>query len=151
MYRVVKCPGGLGAVYSVTPVDQDGPVKQIHRSEMRAVGAGASPETVARMSDSETEELQECESESENEMLCVVLEDHNEYDSDLEDDDINDSPFSSRTSGSSLSSPGLEQPSFTIERGEPYYRRTNRTTAGQHTNPHHLPQSALREQAEQTG
>lgn len=151
MFRVVRCPGGLGTVYSVVPIDQDGPVKQVHRSEMRAVGAGAVPETVARMSDSEeADEL--CESvESENESLCVLLEDHDVYDSDHEDYDINDSPASSRTSGSSLSSPGLEEPSFTIERGEPYYRRTNRATAGQHPNPHHLPQSAWPEQATMTG
>ncbi|KAL1259109.1 hypothetical protein QQF64_009686 [Cirrhinus molitorella] len=35
LYKVVREPGEQGAVYSVAPVSQAGPVKQVHRMEMR--------------------------------------------------------------------------------------------------------------------
>lgn len=35
LYRVIRGPSGNGAVYSVTPVSGDGPVRTVHRSELR--------------------------------------------------------------------------------------------------------------------
>ncbi|XP_030283803.1 uncharacterized protein LOC115587869 [Sparus aurata] len=144
LYRVVRCPGGLGNVYSVVPIDQDNPVKQVHRTEMRAAGARGVPETVARMSDSEESgdsegddgDLESASSES----LGVMLDDY--------DFSVQDSPMVSRISGPSLGSPGVDIVPLG-EGADPSCRRTTRATAGQHSNPYHLPQSAGTERAPQ--
>ncbi len=37
LYRVVQQPREWGAPYSIVPVNQDGPVRQVHRTELRSV------------------------------------------------------------------------------------------------------------------
>lgn len=144
LYWVVRCPGGLGNVYSVVPIDQDNPFKQVNQTKMRAAGARGVPETVARMSDSEESDNSEgddgdLESVS-GESLGVMLDDY--------DVSVQDSPTVSRISGPPLGSSGLDMVPLR-EVAEPFYRHTTRATAGQHSNPYHLPKSTGTERAPQ--
>ncbi|XP_062864418.1 uncharacterized protein LOC134326144 [Trichomycterus rosablanca] len=41
VYRIEKAPQGNGAVYSVTPAHQQGPIRHVHRSEIRPVVGAA--------------------------------------------------------------------------------------------------------------
>lgn len=40
LYQVVRQPHEQGVVYSIAPVGQEGPVRQVHRTELRIVPAG---------------------------------------------------------------------------------------------------------------
>lgn len=76
LYRVVRCLEGQGTVYSVVPIEQEGPAKQVHRSELRSVGAART--TIAVMSDSEEDSVSEAtdlESTGE-ESMCVMMDEY---------------------------------------------------------------------------
>lgn len=135
LYRVVRCPEGKGNVYSVVPIDQDHSVKRVHRAEMRAAGVGV-PERVARVSSpEESEDSEEDDGDLESvsgASLCVMM-DNNDF-------SVQDSATVSQTSGPPLDSSGRDVVPRR-EATEPLFRRTTRATAGQHSNPYHLPQS----------
>ncbi|XP_028298451.1 uncharacterized protein LOC114460741 [Gouania willdenowi] len=40
LYQVVRCPPERGVVYSITPAVHDGPVRQVHRTELRGMPTG---------------------------------------------------------------------------------------------------------------
>lgn len=45
VFQVIRAPPGTGVVYTLAPMGQGGPLRQVHRSEMRAVPEGVWPET----------------------------------------------------------------------------------------------------------
>ncbi|RVE74119.1 hypothetical protein OJAV_G00037880 [Oryzias javanicus] len=46
-YQIVRPPSPRGVVYSVAPAGQDGPLRQVHRAELRSVPEQKPPEGVA--------------------------------------------------------------------------------------------------------
>ncbi|XP_052464763.1 uncharacterized protein LOC128021529 [Carassius gibelio] len=133
-YQIVRCPEGQGSVYSIIPVD-GGKVRQIHRSELRPVyvpseGRTESPGLFPLSEDPEEQRrdmIVMLSSEpgvpAENE-LCIPLP--------AEEGDPQE-----------LTLQPCRQPEQPVQRQVDLVRRTTRSTAGQHTNPHNLPQSAV--------
>lgn len=129
-YQVVSPPPPRGVVYSVTPVGQEGPLRQLHRTELRSVPEGRTedgtfncpteyPPTDLNVNDSDK---------------MVDSELIPEVDSDTKDDCVE------RLAEVQL----LPNQDLTKETGTPLVaepRRSVRKTAGQHSNPHKLPQS----------
>lgn len=129
-YQIVRPPPARGVVYSIAPAGQEGPLRQVHRVELRSV-----PES--RGGEEGTEEVVESvppESCEENEKA-----DPHENDSQV-GRECGSGDVSENVSEQFL--PGQEPPkeSGTSLVFEP--RRSTRKTAGQHANPHRLPQSA---------
>lgn len=123
LYRIVQSPDGLGPVYSICPADGSGQVKRIHRCELRPVcNATEDPGLPPHMRD---EELKPNE-----DLILMVSQSTEEVHSHDE------------CTGNVLSGSGRSQSSVLPAsqcNGEP--RRTQRSTAGCHRNPYHLPQS----------
>lgn len=129
-YQVVRPPPAKGVVYSVAPVGQEGPVRQLHRTELRSV-----PES--REEPSFECPVTECTPNGSN---FQDMEDGSSLglEPELERDDVNCIEELSDVQS-------LPGPSPTKETGTPLVsepRRSVRKTAGQHSNPHRLPQSA---------
>lgn len=157
LYKVVQRPQGLGSVYTVAPVHQDGPVRRVHRTELKSAlrteeldvqPAGPSHQ----WSDSEPVAL--ATSDSEEESIMLLHEDaERESDVEMPSDlnlgspapDLEDDP---RTNGGD-SEPGSigvsPEPGSSTGPPEgaspppPVLRRSSRSTAGFHPNPHRLP------------
>ncbi|KAJ8342655.1 hypothetical protein SKAU_G00325830 [Synaphobranchus kaupii] len=53
-YRVVSCLDDVGRVYAVCPLEGVGPVKNLHRTELRVVPVSPTPEPVPETSDAES-------------------------------------------------------------------------------------------------
>ncbi|KAK0148239.1 Retrovirus-related Pol polyprotein from transposon 412 [Merluccius polli] len=173
-YRVVRCLDDMGRVYAISPLDRAGPVKNIHRTELRvspvdhisesgpepiATDMWAEPAVSYRETDSEEEGGQESlliaepsqrldsseptlanlSASSETSTQCDPLEGPVPRDRSPAPaiGQPSDSP------GPSRSRVPQEQPQDISVPTEAMARRSVRTTAGLHTNPHHLPQSVL--------
>lgn len=128
-YQIVRPPPARGVVYSVAPVGQEGPLRQVHRAELRSV-----PES--RVGEQTRDEvIEDCLADSspnDNTVGRVEPESHPV----VENDDV---VFEKNVSDELL--PGQEpiKETGTSLVFEP--RRSTRNTAGQHSNPFRLPQS----------
>ena len=125
-YQVVKCLDENGRVYTIRPVEDQGPERNIHRTEMRVVPGQVAAETPVILSEEERflegEQLEQSQNTSEQEeSSCWLVE----WDSDLEP-----------VIEPQRQEPDLSCPSQPVE---VVPRRTTRTTAGKHSNPHNLP------------
>ena len=125
LYKVVRCPPDGGPVYTISPVEAEGPLKQIHRSELRPA---AGKQVDSSVSDPGLPE-------------DLLID--NYY------DDTPQPPFVVEFSQSPLTDvveqddtppphPDVEERPVAAQ-GKP--QRPHRTTAGRHRNPHHLPRS----------
>ncbi|KAL7855726.1 hypothetical protein AOLI_G00193300 [Acnodon oligacanthus] len=99
VYQVVRQPPGEGVVYSVVPAYEDGPIRQDHRTEMRAVpegqqniqeGVSSTPNTDTSESESSAEDDSEeslilCHARNPQEHESVFLEPPDEVMVPLED------------------------------------------------------------------
>lgn len=124
VYKVVK---GQGAVYSVTPVNDMGPVRQVHRTELRAIPEGRGQQDEGELSGQSEAELStpdEQGSDVEWEGGGGWVEDESE---DL-----------------GALSPVPVQEEVDCSLGARAVRRTSRSTAGHHSNPYHLPKSVIK-------
>lgn len=125
LYKVVREPGEQGAVYSVAPVSQIGPVKQVHRMEMRkALIDSVSSEADPIVSDEAVSSSSGSATDSDSDAASVILLQMN-Y--DVPPRVIAENSASECSAVSEAQPLGL--------------RRSGRSTAGQHSNPHRLPRS----------
>lgn len=46
-YKITKCLDDVGRVYTISPIDTQGPAKNIHRSELRVIPGQATPNAIA--------------------------------------------------------------------------------------------------------
>ena len=134
-YRVVRCPPERGVVYSITPAVQDGPVRQVHRTELRGMPVGGlridaghnvgEEQGIGDIGETDVNptEVLTCESYGEESLsepeLCPEAEVVEGEDEDLE----------TETEESPLVLEGL--------------RRSSRSTAGKHGNLFRLPTSVI--------
>lgn len=118
LYRIVQ--GSEDPVYSICPADGTGSVKRIHRCELRPVcGSSNDPGLPLHMRD---------DLNSNVESVLIISE-------PMEEVGLQERSVENSLSGNlSVASPS---------QGDRRLRRTQRTTAGCHRNPHNLPQSAL--------
>lgn len=155
VYKVVRAPRGEGPVYTVAPVDDDQKCKTMHRSMLKPVVLAGSPVAVGQPYSSEEEQRTE-ESLEDDDLV-------------LERTSVHQSRYAkaSRAAGPSESGPrgqlNQQEPGSAVEQepsaggsplapaGRPvvqaaapvvHVRRTQRQTAGQHSNVHHLPRAA---------
>ena len=140
IYRVVNQPQGQGAVYTIIPVDQDGPVRRVHRTELRSVPKGEGntlPVIPSNVKDPMSVVV--TESDSEEEFLTLILADE-ERDPVVHHNSPHNpgNPVQDQNSGSERS-PGSPRPASPLA---PSLRRSTRRTAGVHSNPHRLPYGA---------
>lgn len=127
LYKVVRGPGEQGVVYSVAPVSQVGPVKQVHRMEMRK----AFIDPVSSDVDSSVlEEVGSLNSES------TIDSDSDSASFLLLQGDC-DGPPSRKDEDSAV------EYSSVLEAQPLGLRRSRRSTAGQHSNPYRLPRAAV--------
>ncbi|KAL6467387.1 hypothetical protein MHYP_G00251910 [Metynnis hypsauchen] len=121
VYRVVK---GQGTVYSVIPAYIQGPVRHVHRTELREIpeGWGQQGEIELEGRDEVVDSNSEGET-SDMELEVLVVEDEPE---------VSDPP-----------SPAPVQVGVDFIPGVVPVRKSTRSTAGHHSNPHHLPRSVI--------
>lgn len=140
LYKVTSAPEDQGVVYSVAPVSQESPVKQVHRTEMRAALLPLEVDTspVRDGKPSTPEPGQEDGEESPVVLLGPMDDCHSlspsqesflEVDADQHSEEESVQPF----------------------KGEPVLRRSRRGTAGQHSNPFRLPVSVVPTVGEELG
>lgn len=126
LYKVVREPGEQGVVYSVAPVFQAGPVKQVHLMEMYKAFIdpvlGDVDSTVSEAVGSNGGSTTDSDSDLAS---CVLLQ-----------DDCDVSPPRTGEYSTLESSPLSEAQPL-----EP--RPSRRSTAGQHSNPYRLPRAAV--------
>lgn len=151
LYRVVRRPQEQGVVYSIAPVHQEGPVRQVHRTELRRAPDGA-PWDGERGSDAELpcdQGNEDVESDDESVPTGVLIYERQEgddwgngadagYSEELRQETPEPGPEAVVVAEvDSTSESGPEESSM----GEgPGPRRSGRKTAGQHFNPFRLPQ-----------
>ncbi|KAL6465795.1 hypothetical protein MHYP_G00259280 [Metynnis hypsauchen] len=130
VYRVVRSPEGMGAVYSVAPVNEEGPVRQVHRSELRAA-LGEQQHTVdivPKVGEGDLHNSQASEEDVTEGTVVLLVE---------EEPQVRPRPNSPPTS----------------EEGEALVpmplRRSTRFNAGQHSNPQRLPRATIVERDEE--
>ena len=128
VFRVTRSPSGTGVVYTVAPLD-GGPIRHVHRSELRAVPEGVRPEPVRSTHAASRANLPSAPTPSEEgpseDADMVYYEDEPMGEPGLPrattPDEMDDIPEAM---------PGSMPPSL---------RRSARSTAGQHSNPYRLP------------
>ncbi|KAI2657814.1 Retrovirus-related Pol polyprotein from transposon opus [Labeo rohita] len=123
IHRVVREPGEQGAVYSVVPMSQIGPMKQVHRMEMRkALIDSVSSEVDPIVSDEAASSSSGSATDSDSDAASGVLlqRDYDVPPLTVAEDSASESSAVSET-----------QPLGLL--------RSGRSTAGQHSNPHRLP------------
>ncbi|KAL2098388.1 hypothetical protein ACEWY4_007595 [Coilia grayii] len=122
---LLRGPSGAASVYTVAPVVGEGPVRQVHRSEMRAF-----PESLQQ--DDEGIAPPPARKGPTNVSPVVEGEDHAEVVILYTEEEPQVAPVPPRAH-----SPGVED----IVTEEVPLRRSGRSTAGQHSNPHRLPRT----------
>lgn len=154
VYRVVRGPCGQGAVYSVRPVSGDGPVRTVHRSELRSAIRKLSTETSDLPIEPDAADLALSSSTDEDEMfrepLVVLLEDQVEYVDHPDEPGTNIDPVGAREEvegepGTYINHVGAREEVEQPQSPGPL-RRSVRTSAGCHSNPYRLPRSVVAEQ-----
>lgn len=123
-YKVVRCPDGHGAVYSIVPVDGGGNLRHIHRCELR-------PAYVS-LDDPGLPDHQQTSEDQDGDMVAVFLMPGV---APVQDVGIRFRP-SQECNVYNGDGANDHQPS---QQEEVVVRRTKRPTAGQHSNRFHLP------------
>ncbi len=127
VYRVNRRPEERGVVYSVVPTHQDGPARQVHRSQMRkALVSDVLDHNVVTPTAPDA--------------WPDVVEDSDEGDDSDEGEWIMWPRTPSQTAPPEPNRPVNPHPQTLNPVPPPAPRRTGRTNAGQHPNPHRLPQ-----------
>ena len=129
VYRVVRSPVGMGVVYSVVPINEEGPVRQVHRSEMRAAldDQGCMEDRIPVINEDNLPSSPASEDSETGDFVMLLVEEPQER------PEPNEPP---NPEGEALQEPvGL--------------RRSTRSNAGQHSNPHRLPRAAVTERHEE--
>lgn len=130
LYQVVRRPRPNGLVYTIVPVGQKGPFRQIHRTELRSIPESRTAsndvsEGILKVSGT----IQETEENSELNAASGIEDDYTLNVSES-DDEMSELPSAGQT-------PAKETGTSLV--GEPW--RSAQTTAGKHSNPHRLPRS----------
>lgn len=146
LYRVVKRPQDQGAVYTIVPAHRDGPVRRVHRGELRRAPSREESDIqpvspVHRVDDSVLAVA--AMSDSEEESMLLVVEDDGRRDSVVRTPEAGNrevprdpgSPVQEQDVGPDTSE-GSPEPVSPLA---PSLRRSARSTAGFHPNPHRLP------------
>lgn len=124
VYQVVRQPPERGTVYAIVPIDGQGPVRQVHRTELRKVPDAQGKVVLVDGDLSGVEDEEQDNSVAQDQGV-------------EEDDQLNEV---------GEGHPFLEGSSEVQELGEEGtsegQRRSSRVTAGQHSNPYRLPKSA---------
>lgn len=131
VYRVIRSPVGMGAVYSVVPVNEEGPVRQVHRSELRAVSDEQqdTTDTAPTVGEGDLHNSQAPEEDESGDMVVLVVG---------EEPQVRPRP----------NSPPISEEGEALLVPVPL-RRSTRFNAGQHSNPHRLPRAAITEQQDE--
>lgn len=133
VYRVVRCPSGAGAVYTVISADAGGPVRQVHRSEMRIVpaglrfGPGGFPGP-ARGEETPKDPLAGDDGDARDVIIWYGAEPEPQA-------------VPALTGTLAVGEMDVEDTAEVPEDNTVAMRRSARSTAGQHFNPYHLPRS----------
>lgn len=131
LYQVVRPPPATGVVYSVAPVGQEGPLRQLHRTELRGVPKSREDNTPPSVcTEGEQNELSEDDAVHVSEVIDSVPGLLNDVNGSLLSDKVSDVE--------QLPGPGPKETDTPMVSG---LRRSVRKTAGQHSNPYRLPQS----------
>uniref|UniRef100_A0A3P9LYG9 Gypsy retrotransposon integrase-like protein 1 n=1 Tax=Oryzias latipes TaxID=8090 RepID=A0A3P9LYG9_ORYLA len=125
-YQIVCPPSPQGVVYSVAPAGQDGPLRRVHRAELRSIPERKLAEDVLVKGEAPEHAQEEA---GVNNGIELQLDDP----LNVHDDEV--PPQMQPPQGQELTE-GIDRPLVC----EP--RRSTRKTAGQHSNPHKLPMSA---------
>lgn len=150
LYQVVRKPQEQGVVYSIAPVGQEGPVRQVHRTELRRAPASKPQEEESEQNVElpwNQEDVEDEESEGEL-MPTGVLVYERQRENDWGDSEgvssaIEPGPLSLEQQPGDIlgdDSDSAPEPSSDESSSEQGPRRSKRTTAGQHHNPFRLPQ-----------
>ncbi|XP_062322623.1 uncharacterized protein LOC134024162 [Osmerus eperlanus] len=133
VFQVQQRPSGTGAVYTVAPVDGEGPVRQVHRVELRAVPEVLQPAV-------ETGTPPTSRDESATPAAAEVSADEDAaifYPEEFQEAQMSPRSLPPEEEGSP-------------EDVSPPLRRSSRATAGQHANPHRLPRPVSIRNEEET-
>lgn len=132
LYRVIRGPSGNGAVYAVTPVSGDGPVRTVHRDELRkAIGRPSieMPDSPMVLDPEGSVSGSSFDEETAGESWVVLLEGSSDH--LVQSDELIPSP------------PGFNEVRECREVGPLQssvpLRRSARSSAGHHSNPNRLP------------
>ncbi|KAL2098414.1 hypothetical protein ACEWY4_007621 [Coilia grayii] len=169
-YYIVRCLDGVGRVYTIRPHQGEGPERNVHRAELWVIPS--EPVQATRGFDKRQAQVtpdpkgrEEEEEEADSVVVAVPLGSRRMAVTSQMDPhtppglptpptpggarSTSASPVPvgtfSEPPGSPPLTPALVQPSSIASSPPPegQVRRTTRQTAGQHSNPHHLPQSAV--------
>ncbi|KAF4116527.1 hypothetical protein G5714_004016 [Onychostoma macrolepis] len=126
VFQVLRSPSGTGTVYTVAPRDGEGPVRQVHRSELRAV-----PEGLQSVAEETTPSMTRADL-SANPMI---------REEEGQEDVVIFHPEETQEALCSLSSLAPAEVEAIPEDMTLTLRRSVRSTAGQHPNPYRLPRA----------
>ena len=142
LHRVVQRPQGQGTVYAITPAHQEGPIRRVHRAELRRAPQREALEVPLLRPRHEVADVAPtitAESDSE-ESIVLVLEDDRRRDPSARvpgPDDHRSPPYPGPDQGGSPGSIGGSEEQLSPT--SPGLRRSCRSNAGYHSNPHRLP------------
>lgn len=141
-YEVVRPAPKRGVVYSIAPLGQGEPLRQVHRTDLRSIPEPRAEESVRGVEEmvsreDHTEPQETHKDERVGNVSGVILNDLVEPTHEALDPGVSDSERNL-----TLSLPSQED-ELDVEPNEP--RRSSRKTAGQHSNPFNLPRSVLSE------
>lgn len=143
LYQVVRAPAEPGGPYTVTLADGTGNVKQVNRFEMRASQLDALPCAPDVPQPSSRPSCLESNSTSSAEDTLVWIDEVDPRQMPLIPEVPQPAPSAVlSTPADEDETDGDPNPSCDQEEA-PQLRRTQRTTAGQHTNPYNLPRSVV--------
>ena len=141
LYRVVSRPHGQGTVYTIAPAHQDGPALRIHRTELRSAPVREEPDAqpvnpvcVTRDCALPVHDISDSE-----ESIIMVLEDAGRRDPGERTPEPENHGSPPHTGQDQGSSPGPVGGAEHLSPPSPGLRRSSRSNAGHHSNPHRLP------------
>lgn len=157
-YQVVDRPDPVGNVYAVEPLNDDGPRKVIHRTHLldarQLVGdihteqpvTKDRSEAVANDNTNETPDDEDLEFWHIPDTPIPLAQESDETDSEESSSDL-DVTEPIIPVQVEVANPVVRGDPVVVEAVEPTVsRRSNRCTAGKHSNPHNLPRSTIKEQ-----
>ncbi|XP_024120170.1 uncharacterized protein LOC112141285 [Oryzias melastigma] len=127
LYEVVRPPPPRGVVYSIAPVGQEGPLRQVHREELRGVPENREAEVQNDPGEPACESMTE---DTANAAEPEILSESENYNEGTSENDV----MSVISLPPDQPPPNESGPSMVFEP-----RRSERKTAGLHSNPHRLP------------
>lgn len=142
VHQVVKAPQEGGVVYTVAPMDELSKVKHVHRSLLKTRICMAPSFDLPDGSVAEHECPQEEEEPDEGDLFVWVSEIPQDGGRQPSRERASPGPEESRVvpcEAEAVSQPIVHSPTGSLGSRESGVRRTGRSTAGQHSNVHHLP------------